>query len=77
MNYKWNSKIYYLYEQKYASSGGNYLSFNVMKYYIKLERRTKFNENVYKNIIIIFYFIDFYIKLYIGFAFNTFANKQY
>ena len=40
-----------------------YLSFNVIKYYIKLERLMKINKNAYKKITPIL--IDFYIKLYI------------
>ena len=43
------------------SAGFKYLSFYVLKYYIKFERLTKLNNNVYKKITIIL--IDFYIEL--------------
>ena len=46
-----------------------YLSFNVIKYYIKFERLTKLKKNTEKDNTI-FILIDFYIKLYKGFLFN-------
>ena len=43
---------------------GKYLSLNVIKYYAKLEKLTKLNENANKKITLIFYFIliDFYMN---------------
>ena len=53
-------------KQKYAHSRHKYLSFNVMKYYIELERLTRLNKNANTKITLFFFFIliDFYIKLY-------------
>ena len=52
-------------------------NFNVMKYYIKLERLAKLNKNVCKKITLIFILIDFYIKLCIGVLFIHLRIKQY
>ena len=59
---------YHMYMQKYTTSERKYLNFNVIRYYIKLERQTKLKKNAYKKNYTRFYFIliDFFIKLYIG-----------
>ena len=45
----------------------NYLSFNAMKYHMKLKSLTKLNKNAYKKIKFTFILIDFCIKLSTGF----------
>ena len=52
---KENTSKLFCYKQKYAPSAERmYLSFNVIKYYIKLKRRTKLKKNEYEKIEIIF-----------------------
>ena len=46
-----------------ARSPGEHSSFNVINYYIRLERLSKLSKNVYKKIILIFILIDLYIEL--------------
>ena len=53
-------------QTKYITSKEKYLSFDIIKYHIKLERLTTLNKNAYKKIILIsiFILIDFvcYVK---------------
>ena len=58
------------------ASRHKYVSFYVIRYYIKLERQMKLNMNTYKKITHIFILIGFYIKLYIGLVLICLKIKQ-
>ena len=66
------------YYQNSTSSERKYLSFYIVKYYIKLKRQTKLNKNVYKEEYSCHYFtlIYFYSKLCIGLFFLRLIIKQ-
>ena len=51
---KENGLIYYYYYQKYAPSVHMCSSFNVIRYYIKLERLMKLNKNTQKDYLFLF-----------------------